>query len=395
VTDEATVWDQLVGHEEAARTLRDAIDSERVTHAWLFTGPLGVGKVDVARAFAAALNCETTTGSGADGTCATCRRILRGVHPDVHLVEPEGENLLVEDVRGIREEAWRSRQEGRTAVFIVDHADRMTEAGANALLKVLEEPPPDVVFVLVARSAASLVDTIPSRARAVSFADLPLHALAGGLSASLGVEPERAEWAAAAGHGRLERARELLTDAGARDRRERVLDLIERLATGQSGDALAAAATVVAVGDDASNAAKLRHAKELEEYERTFGKGRGSGAMRKRIEARHRRLLRRVRFEAIREAVTDLLAATRDIVRQGAGNHEGRLIHPDRAGVTGRLATKVTPAAALAAAQAFEEADRRLTIGAAPLLTCEAAFLAANGAFRGERLPLTRVDLRR
>jgi DNA polymerase-3 subunit delta' len=391
----ATVWDQVVGHDDAVKTLRDALDADRVTHAWLFTGPVGVGKVDVARVFAAALNCERADGSNADGTCPACRRVLRGVHPDVHLVEPEGENLLVEDVRTMREEAWRSRHEGRTTVFIVDEADRMTEPGANALLKVLEEPPPDVVFVLVARSAASLVGTIPSRTRAVSFTDLPLETLADGLARAEQVDAERAAWAAAASHGRLERARELLTDSSARHRRERVLDLVEQIAGGRASDALAAAAAVVAVGDDAANVAKERHAAELADYDQTFGSGRGSGALRKRIETRHRRAQRRVRFAAIREAVTDLVGAWRDVLcYQGAGP-DAHLVHPDRVEETARLAARFGPAAAVGAATALEEADRRLTIGAAPLLTCEAAFIAAQRALAGEPGALTRVDLRR
>ena len=141
--------------------LKDAVASERVTHAWLFTGPPGIGKLHTARVFAAALNCP----AGGDGTCDTCRRILRGVHPDVHLIVPEGDNLLVEDVRAVREEASRTHHEAPTAVFILDEADRLTEAAANALLKVLEEPPPEVVFVLVVRSAEALVGTVPSRAR--------------------------------------------------------------------------------------------------------------------------------------------------------------------------------------------------------------------------------------
>ena len=159
---DASIWDLVVGHDEAVAVLREVVASERVPHAWLFTGPPGIGKLHTARVFAAALNCP----AGGDGTCDSCRRILRGVHPDVHLIVPEGENLLVEDVRAVREEASRSRHEARTAVFVLDEADRMTEAAANALLKVLEEPPPQVVFVLVARSADAVVETVPSRARA-------------------------------------------------------------------------------------------------------------------------------------------------------------------------------------------------------------------------------------
>jgi DNA polymerase-3 subunit delta' len=390
-----TIWDQVVGHDEAVRTLRDALDTGTVTHAWLFAGPPGVGKLHVAKVFAAALNCQSKQGSAADGTCSACRRVLRGVHPDVHLVQPEGDNLLVEEVRSVREEAWRSRQEGRTAVFILDEADRLTEAGANALLKVLEEPPPAVVFVLVARSASALVGTVPSRARMVPFSALSQAALADGLVRELGVEPERAAWAAAAGHGRTGRARQLLTDEAARERRTRVLDLAERVGTSQSSDALAAAADLVAVADDAMNAVKARQGDELAEYERTFGGGRGSAAVRRRMEARHRRELRRVRFEAIREAVADLIAVYRDSLHQQCGGDPVRLVHRDRAETTARLAARADAPALVRAAAALEEADRRLWIGAAPLLTCESAFLAVQGALTRTPVAMTRMDLRR
>ncbi|HEV3503932.1 MAG TPA: DNA polymerase III subunit delta' [Actinomycetes bacterium] len=402
----SSIWDMVVGHDEAVAMLKEAVASERVTHAWLFTGPPGIGKLHTARVFAAALNCP----AGGDGTCDTCRRILRGVHPDVHLVVPEGDNLLVEDVRAVREEASRTHHEARTAVFILDEADRMTEAAANALLKVLEEPPPEVVFVLVVRSAEALVGTVPSRARVLPFVSLSLAELTAALGEDLQLDRDQTAWAAAASHGRLARARALLTEEAARTHRATVLDLTERLATGQPSDALAAAATVVTIADEVAAAARLRQEREVAELEEAFGTGRGTGALRKRLETRHRRELRRVRFDAIRDSLADLLGAYRDIallapagIPGGPARHsdgsrgpqEAPLVHPDKAGTFTRLAAKTDPASALRAAGAIEEADRRLAIGAAPLLTLEAAFLSVQAALRGPAVPINRLAIRR
>jgi DNA polymerase III subunit delta' len=424
VTD-PSVWDLVVGHDEAVAMLKEVVAGDRITHAWLFTGPPGIGKLHTARVFAAALNCP----AGGDGTCDSCRRILRGVHPDVHLIVPEGDNLLVEDVRAVREEASRTHHEARRAVFILDEADRLTEAAANALLKVLEEPPPEVVFVLVARSAEALVDTVPSRARTLPFVSLSLAELTAALGDDLQLDPDQTAWAAAASHGRLARARSLLTDEAARTRRSTVLDLPERLAGGQPSAALAAAATVVAIADEVAAAARLRQEREVAELEEAFGTGRGTGALRKRLETRHRRELRRVRFDAIRDSLADLLGAYRDIALHasgsgggpegartgpdgGSGSERGSgagasvgggsgppgaapLVHPDKAGTFARLAAGIDQATALRAAGALEEADRRLAIGAAPLLTLEAAFLSAQAALRGPAIPINRLAIRR
>jgi DNA polymerase-3 subunit delta' len=288
----------------------------------------------------------------------------------------------------------------------------MTEAAANALLKVLEEPPPQVVFVLVVRSAEALVGTVPSRARTLPFVSLSLAELTDALGQDLQLGLDQTAWAAAASHGRLARARALLTDEAARTRRSTVLDLTEQLAGGQPSEALAAAATVVTIADEVAAAARLRQEREVAELEEAFGTGRGTGALRKRLETRHRRELRRVRFDAIRDSLADLLGAYRDIALLARGGDAGvpgvpggpgatgtpgeaPLVHPDKAGTFARLAARIDPATALRAASAIEEADRRLAIGAAPLLTLEAAFLSVQAALRGPAIPINRLAIRR
>ena len=388
-----SIWDQVVGHADSVAVLREAVDSGRVVHAWLLAGPPGVGKLHVARVFAAALNCP----NGGDGSCDVCRRVLRGIHPDVHLIVPEGDNLLVEDVRAVREDASLSRHEGRVAVFVLDEADRLTDAAANALLKMLEEPPDAVVFVLVARSADALVGTIPSRARTLAFGSLPVATMAEALARELGIAPEQAAWAAAASHGRLARARSLIVDEAARLRRAATLDLAEQLAGGSASTALSAAATVLGLADEVMAACRQRQASELAEFEETYGKGRGSATMRRRMETRHRRELRRVRFDAIRDALADLLGLYRDMALLAAGGQveASGLTHPDRAATTARLAgARPGAAAAIRAAAALEEADRRLAIGASPQLTLEAAFLSLQAALHGAPSEMARLTIR-
>jgi len=143
-------------------------------------------------------------------------------------------------------------------------------------------------------------------------------------------------------------------------------------------------------------ASKERQAVELAEFEATYGKGRGSATLRRRIETRHRRELRRVRFDAIRDALADLLGLYRDMaLLRGGGEVAGSsLVHPDRAATSARVAGTAGPAVAIRAAAALEEADRRLAIGASPQLTLEAAFLAVQAALRGAPSEMTRLAIR-
>jgi DNA polymerase III subunit delta' len=406
----------LFGHSEAEQALLAAYRGGRIPHAWLIGGPVGIGKATVAYRMArfvlahpdpAAADVQTARSLAVAANHPVARHIASQAHPDLLVFEriigesgKLNKEIKVEQIRRSVAFFGSTAGEGGWRVAIVDAVEELNPAGENALLKVLEEPPANVVFVLVARSPEALVGTVPSRARTVPFVSLSLAELTAALAAELDLSPEQAAWAAAAGHGRLARARALLTDEATRTRRSSVLDLLGQLGSDQSSDALAAAGTVAALADEVVAAARLRQEGELAELDEAFGTGRGTGALRRRLEVRHRRELRRARFDAIREALADLLGAYRDVALLGAsGAQSGRagapLVHPDKAATTERLAARVDPAAAVRAADALEEADRRLTIGAAPQLTLEAAFLSVQAALRGPSVPIRRLAIRR
>src|SRR5215213_4689721 len=143
-----SVWSALVASPVMAGLARQ-VSGDASGHAWLLLGPRGSGKLAAATAMAAALNCREEPGVGC-GRCSSCARALRHRHPDIHLIAPEGPLIPVDVIRDlVVPEAARSPFEGRTKVFVILEADRMNPAAQNALLKTVEEPQPDTVFILV------------------------------------------------------------------------------------------------------------------------------------------------------------------------------------------------------------------------------------------------------
>jgi DNA polymerase III subunit delta' len=159
-----SVWESL---SEGAQDIARQVAGGEVAHSWLLLGPRGSGKRVAAVAMAAALNCTVEPGVGC-GECSACSRILRRRHPDVHHIQPEGPLIPVDVIREVLiPETSRSAFEGRTKVFVVEEADRMNEAAQSALLKTLEEPNDDTVFILISDDDQDLLETIRSRCRIV------------------------------------------------------------------------------------------------------------------------------------------------------------------------------------------------------------------------------------
>jgi len=163
--------EQLAGQQKAKRILQHALKSGKVSHAYLFTGPPGSGRMAMALAFAKALFCANGSGD-ACGECIQCRKFEHGNQPDLHVVEPDGNSIKIDQIRELqRELAYRNSGTERK-IYIMKRAESMTLQAANSLLKFLEEPQASVVAILLADNGQAVLPTIRSRTQWVPF--LPL-----------------------------------------------------------------------------------------------------------------------------------------------------------------------------------------------------------------------------
>jgi DNA polymerase-3 subunit gamma/tau len=162
-------FDQVVGQEAVVRTLRNAIEADKVRQAYLFAGPRGTGKTSLARILAKALNCAQGPTPKPDGTCHACTAIANGSSLDVIEMDAASQRGI-DDVREIRERVVLQPVEGRYKVYILDEAHQLTDAAWNALLKIVEEPPPHLVFVFCTTSLDKVLATVRSRCQTFLFA---------------------------------------------------------------------------------------------------------------------------------------------------------------------------------------------------------------------------------
>jgi DNA polymerase-3 subunit delta' len=226
----------VVGHRRLISLLSRAIARETLPPSLLFAGPRGVGKRTTALAVAQALNClqpRTTPDLARDacGVCASCRRIERGVHGDVLVLEPgDTGTIRIEEIRDVNTRAGFRPFEGRRRVVIIDDADAMVAPAQNALLKTLEEPPPGSLFILVSSMPDALLDTVRSRCPRLRFGTLAPGEIAHLLAARHGYADADARAAAAEAEGSVGRALALqsVDTVEAREAAQRLLEQTAR-----------------------------------------------------------------------------------------------------------------------------------------------------------------------
>ncbi|MRR11465.1 DNA polymerase III subunit delta', partial [bacterium] len=289
----ACVWDDLIGQRRAIEFLRGSVETGRVGHAYLFVGPAGAGKKTAARAFACAVLCD----DNGCGSCRACYRVKHGYHPDVHIIQPQGAaSYMVGQIRPIIHDVTLAPVDGPRKVYIFESADLMNDSAANAFLKTLEEPPDDVLIIMLAPTYDAVLPTISSRCLVVRFERIAPDVAARLLAERTGASPIESAAALAATGGVLPRAAEFLESASRRAARDRMLSILKDLSVLDEYDVLSSARELLALVKAPLGELKEVQAAEIKQREEFAGKVGG-----KSVEERHKRELTAREREGIAE----------------------------------------------------------------------------------------------
>jgi DNA polymerase-3 subunit delta' len=334
-----------------ARFFTFAIANRLTSHAYLFVGPIGAGKTKAAYALAKALICD----DGGCCSCDDCARVSRGTHPDVKVIEPEGAGGYVnEQMRELIHDTNLAPVRAQNKVYLITRADLLFGAPANAFLKTLEEPPSRVVFILLARTRESMLETLLSRCQVIPFRFIPEAEAVPLLVDKNAVTPKEARVALATTGGSLYRAREFLGSSSRRAVRLKALETVEHLPQADPLDVLEAARDLLISMKQPLDELKLHQERQLVEGKEYLGKGALSA-----LEQRQKRALTSREREAFIEALGAVRSWLRDCLLVRIGR-ESDLVNTDFSYNILKVA-EVTDEAALARAlSAVDEAERSI-----------------------------------
>lgn len=263
-----SVFDELLGQPEAIEQLQKAVNQKHagLHHAWLFTGPAGSGRSLLARAFSAALQCQ----SSGCGNCQQCSLAMADAHPDINLLATERVQISIDEVRQLVSRSATSSSIGEYRIAIIEDADRMTERTSNVLLKALEEPEANTIWMLCAPSVADLLPTIRSRTRNVVLRLPSIEEVAALLVQRDGVAQELALSSARQAQNHVGMARRLATSQEARARRSETLREISGISN--LSRAMVAAEHLLSVAKrDAQALSEERDSRERANLLRAYG----------------------------------------------------------------------------------------------------------------------------
>lgn len=304
------LWDEIYGQEEVVAHLRQVADSKAVSHAYLFVGPRGVGKKKAAKIFAATLNCSTN----GCGKCLSCRRILNETHPDVFCLEPEGNYLTIGQVREIQHEASLKSLEGGYKVVILDEVEKMTPEAANAMLKILEEPPEGLLFILIAERLTGILPTVSSRCQSVRFKAVPPATMKKLLQDNYNLSEDKAQLLSKISSGVFGTALVFAQDEAKLKRRAKLFKLVKELAKKNPSEVISCAAEVISETRKPLQALKEKQKKDMEAVAETALDSAHLAHIKRRFLQKQKRELNRAERLNFEEVLTTLASWYRDIL---------------------------------------------------------------------------------
>jgi DNA polymerase-3 subunit delta' len=373
-----SLWDELVGQEAAIEAVRHAAQpgSASMTHAWMIVGPAGSGRSTLALAFAA-----TLVSQGDDDQALAL--VSAGTHPDVSVISTDRVTISIDEVRELVTQSYYAPSRSRWRVIVMEDADRMTERTSNVLLKALEEPPPQTVWILCAPSTQDVLPTIQSRVRTITLRTPSAEQVAELIHRREGVSHERALEAAREAQCHIGMATRLATDDDARSRRDHTVQAVLQLRSVSQAVTQAGSLIAVANEDQKALLEKLDE-QEREETLRSFGIQPGGSvpaAVRSSVKAleenQKRRATRSLR-DGVDRICTDITAVLRDVlmIQWGTG---GDLVNERFRAQLEQRASDTTAAHSLAAIDQVQVARERIASNTPPQLALEAMLIAVSG----------------
>ena len=308
------MFDLVPGQQRVKELFARAVRDDALSHAYLFAGPEGLGKT----AFARELGVALVTSCGGCGACAECERARRGAHPDLHLVEREGDVIRKEQIDAIVADLVLRPFSSRRRVFVIPDVEHLHEAAANTLLKSLEEPPAYVVFVLVTDRLVGVIPTIVSRCQLVEFPPLGEAEVESYLLGQFGLAGAEAQALARLSRGAVEHAARLAADAlGPRHREEYLRYAAAAVALQRGGDGPEPADAFIGVLErldkETEDRADDALARQLADLEQQFQDKRDLKFHQENAEKRTRREKNRLRRLAAQDALDLVSAWVRDL----------------------------------------------------------------------------------
>ena len=368
------------GQDAIVTTLKNQIIHDRIGHAYLFCGTRGTGKTTVAKIVARAVNCENPIDGNPCGECKSCRAVADGTSMNVIEIDAASNNG-VDNIREIRDEVTYSPTEGRYKVYIIDEVHMLSTGAFNALLKTLEEPPDDVVIILLGRTRESVLPTIVSRCSVVPFRHIPATEAAEILAQRTGASFEQARIAIEACGGSITRGIEFMKSNERLSFRRRVLGILACLDTSDSWDVVSAASELVVAAKAPLDSVRAAHEAELAENADFLAKS----AIRQ-IEARNKRELTARSLESFRQITAITASYLRDVLAVCAQAPE-LVINVDFRDVIESAAARTDEAHVARALEAVNACDTSISYNVSPETCLDALLFEIGEALYGSHSP--------